>query len=144
VLQSCPNGHISSKKKYLNKVHHFLYCNSYSYRFLLTKKITNVVLNIIFPDEVPPHFFSATRKSAEEYFLDIQNTSKQYNSTLIILPFCQENVSLSNFFHEKNITYYPILCEPSWHFLHDGHWNPSGHKNVSGKLYDYLKENKFI
>lgn len=138
VLQSCPNGYLTIKKKYFNDFHYSLYCHSYSYRFLMSRQITRSILNLLLPDDVPPPF-SAERKSAEDYFLDMKDSAIQENITLIILPFCQENVSLSSFFNQNNITYYPIICESLWHFPHDKHWNAEGHKNVAEEL-SLLKE----
>lgn len=108
VLQSCPNGYLTIKKKYFNGIHHSLYCHSYSYRFLMSKQITKSILNLIVPDEVPP-FFSVERKSADEYFLDLKNSTTGKNTTLIILPFCQENVSLSSFSMRIILLIIPLL-----------------------------------
>lgn len=143
VLNPCQNGYIEIEKKYFHKFNHFLYCNSYSYRFFESNKITKPVFNILVPTAVPPVFHS-NRKTPEEYFLDLKRITKQDNSTLIIFPFCQEDTSFSVFFNENNITYYPIACEPFWHFKYDGHWNAVGHKYVAEKIRAALKENGFV
>lgn len=142
VLQPCPNDYIFIKKKYFNDLHYSLYCHSYTYRLLASNRATRRIFTILFPDQVPPPF-SAGRKTPEEYFLDMKDRASQKNTTLIVFPFCQENVSLADFFQNNSITYHPITCKDDWFFPHDKHWNSLGHKNVADDIYKYLEENNF-